>query len=63
MKEKAENELRGILGYTEDNFVSIDFIQDPSPPSSTPRQASNPAPRFVKVVAWYDNEMGDTLTE
>ena len=40
MKKASENELKGILGYTDEAVVSSDFLGDTHPPSSTPRPAS-----------------------
>ena len=64
MKEAAEGELKGVLGYTEDEIVSSDIlgstygsifdatltmiVEDPT------------GAQHVKVVAWYDNEMSFT---
>ncbi|GAB54789.1 glyceraldehyde 3-phosphate dehydrogenase [Glaciecola punicea ACAM 611] len=58
MKTAANGELKGILGYTEDAVVSNDFIGDTH--SSVFDAAAGIAltDTFVKVVSWYDNEMG-----
>ena len=50
--------MRGILGYTEESLVSTDFVGDPR--SSVFDRAAGIAlsPKFVKLVAWYDNEWG-----
>jgi glyceraldehyde 3-phosphate dehydrogenase len=58
MKSASENELKGILGYTEDDVVSSDFIGD-SRTSIFDAKAGIPlTDKFVKVVSWYDNEWG-----
>ena len=58
MKEASEGSLNGILGYTEDEVVSSDFIHDPR--SSIFDAGSGMAlnDRFFKLVSWYDNEWG-----
>jgi len=58
MKHASENELKGILGYTEDAVVSSDFIGDPRTSIFDAGAGIMLNPNFVKVVAWYDNEMG-----
>jgi glyceraldehyde 3-phosphate dehydrogenase len=58
MKKASENELKGILGYTEDAVVSSDFIGDPRTSIFDAEAGIMLNPNFVKVVAWYDNEMG-----
>lgn len=57
LKQAAENELKGILGYTELPLVSSDF--NGSPLSSVVDASTTDAKgRLVKVLAWYDNECG-----
>ena len=58
MKEAAEGELKGILGYTEEPLVSVDF--NGSDLSSIVDGLSTRVieGRMIKVLAWYDNEMG-----
>jgi glyceraldehyde 3-phosphate dehydrogenase len=58
MKHASENELKGILGYTEDAVVSSDFIGDPRTSIFDAEAGIMLNPNFVKVVSWYDNEMG-----
>jgi len=50
--------LKGILGYTEDAVVSADFMSDPRSSIFDAKAGIQLSPQFVKVVAWYDNEMG-----
>jgi len=58
MKYASENELKGILGYTEDAVVSSDFIGDPRTSVFDAEAGIMLNSNFVKVVSWYDNEMG-----
>jgi glyceraldehyde 3-phosphate dehydrogenase len=58
MKEASEGELKGILGYTEDDVVSQDFLGDARTSIFDAKAGIALNDRFVKVVAWYDNEWG-----
>src|SRR5690606_18418229 len=58
MKDASEGELKGILGYTEDDVVSQDFLGDPRTSIFDAKAGIALNPHFVKVVAWYDNEWG-----
>jgi glyceraldehyde 3-phosphate dehydrogenase len=58
MKEASEGELKGILGYTEDDVVSSDFIGDSRTSIFDAKAGIALNDSFVKVVAWYDNEWG-----
>jgi len=58
MKKASENELKGILGYTEEAVVSSDFIGDSRTSIFDAEAGIMLNPNFVKVVSWYDNEMG-----
>jgi len=58
MKEAAEGELKGILGYTEDAVVSSDFLGDPRTSIFDAKAGIALTDTFVKVVSWYDNEIG-----
>lgn len=58
MKEASEGELKGILGYTEDDVVSSDFIGDARTSIFDAKAGISLNDNFVKVVAWYDNEWG-----
>lgn len=57
-KEASEGELKGILGYTEDEVVSSDFIGDARTCIFDAKAGIALNDSFVKVVAWYDNEWG-----
>ncbi len=56
MKAAAAGELNGILGYTEDKVVSMDFRTDPRSSIFDATACIGLNPNFFKVVAWYDNE-------
>ncbi|HPN88508.1 MAG TPA: type I glyceraldehyde-3-phosphate dehydrogenase [Candidatus Omnitrophota bacterium] len=58
MKRASEGELKGILGYTEDEVVSTDFLGDFRTSIFDAKAGIMLNPNFVKVVSWYDNEMG-----
>ena len=58
MKHASENELKGILGYTEDDVVSSDFLSDPRTSIFDAKAGIQLNEHFVKVVSWYDNEWG-----
>jgi len=58
IKAASENELKGILGYTEEAVVSSDFISDPRTSIFDAEAGIMLNPNFVKVVSWYDNEWG-----
>lgn len=56
MKKASENELKGILGYTDEDVVSSDFITDPRTSIFDAKAGISLNDNFIKVVAWYDNE-------
>lgn len=58
MKKASENELKGILGYTEDEVVSSDFLGDARTSIFDAKAGIALTDTFVKVVSWYDNEIG-----
>ena len=58
MKEAAEGELKGVLGYTEDAVVSSDFLGCPLTSIFDANAGVYLTDKFVKVVSWYDNEIG-----
>ncbi len=58
MKAAAEGELKGVLGYTEDAVVSSDFLGDARTSIFDANAGVYLTPNFVKVVSWYDNEIG-----
>ena len=58
MKAASEGELKGVLGYTEDEVVSSDFLGDSRTSIFDAKAGISMSDNFVKVVAWYDNEWG-----
>ncbi|MDG1572699.1 type I glyceraldehyde-3-phosphate dehydrogenase [Robiginitalea sp. M366] len=58
MKEASEGSLKGILGYTEEDVVSQDFIGDARTSIFDAGAGIELSSRFFKVVSWYDNEAG-----
>lgn len=58
VKKASENEMKGILGYTEDDVVSSDFIHDPRTSIFDAKAGIALNDNFVKLVSWYDNEWG-----
>lgn len=58
MKEASEGELKGILGYTEDDVVSSDFLGDARTSIFDAKAGIALTDKFVKLVSWYDNEWG-----
>lgn len=58
MKAASEGAMKGILGYTEDEVVSNDFIGDTRTSIFDAKAGISLNDNFVKVVSWYDNEMG-----
>lgn len=58
MKAAAEGDMKGILGYTEEELVSTDFITDPRSSIFDANAGIELNSNFFKVVSWYDNEWG-----
>lgn len=58
VKECAEGELRGILAYTDEEVVSSDFVGDSHSSIFDAKAGIALSDRFVKLIAWYDNEYG-----
>jgi glyceraldehyde 3-phosphate dehydrogenase len=58
IRKASENELRGILAYTEDEVVSSDFIGDSHSSIFDAKAGISLNDNFVKLVSWYDNEFG-----
>ena len=58
IKKASEGELKGILGYTDEDVVSSDFITDPRTSIFDAKAGIALTDTFVKVVSWYDNEWG-----
>jgi glyceraldehyde 3-phosphate dehydrogenase len=58
VKAASEGELKGILGYTDEQVVSSDFIHDPRTSIFDANAGIALTDTFVKLVSWYDNEWG-----
>ncbi len=58
LKKASENEMKGILGYTEDDVVSQDFISDSRTSIIDAKAGIGLNSTFFKLVSWYDNEYG-----
>ncbi len=59
MKKASEGEMKGVLGYTEDQIVSSDIIGDPrSSIFDAGASITMDSGKFAKVISWYDNEWG-----
>ncbi len=58
MKAASEGELKGVLGYTDEEVVSSDFIGDARTSIFDAKAGIQLSSTFVKVVSWYDNEWG-----
>lgn len=58
MKNASENELKGILGYTEDQVVSQDFVSEPRTSVFDASAGLELNSNFFKIISWYDNEFG-----
>jgi len=58
MKEASENELKGVLAYTEDDVVSQDFVSETHTSIFDAGAGVELNPNFFKIISWYDNEFG-----
>ncbi|KAG0168504.1 hypothetical protein DFQ30_004706 [Apophysomyces sp. BC1015] len=58
VKKASENEMKGVLGYTEDEVVSTDFVGDAHSSIFDAKAGISLSGNFVKLVSWYDNEFG-----
>ena len=58
VKEASEGSMKGILGYTDEDVVSSDFLTDPRTSIFDAKAGIMLNPNFVKLVSWYDNEWG-----
>jgi glyceraldehyde 3-phosphate dehydrogenase len=57
LKEKADNELKGVLGFSDLPLVSADYIKDPRS-SIIDGLCTDAIEKTVKIISWYDNEWG-----
>ena len=58
LKKASENEMKGVLGYTEDLVVSQDFISDSRTSIIDAKAGIGLNSTFFKIISWYDNEYG-----
>jgi len=58
MKNASEGPLKGVLGFTDEDVVSQDFVSCPYSSIFDAQAGIQLSPKFVKVVSWYDNEWG-----
>jgi len=58
IKAAAEGPMKGILGYTEEELVSTDFIHDARSSIYDSEASIILNPNFIKLISWYDNEWG-----
>jgi glyceraldehyde 3-phosphate dehydrogenase len=58
MKKASEGSLKGILAYTDEPLVSVDFLSNPNSAIVDGLSTKVIGDNFVKVLAWYDNEWG-----
>jgi glyceraldehyde 3-phosphate dehydrogenase len=58
IKKASENEMKGIIGYTDEQVVSQDFVGDTRTCIFDKQAGIMLSPTFVKLIAWYDNESG-----
>lgn len=58
VKKAADGELKGIVGYTDEDVVSTDFLTDPRTCIFDAKAGIALTDDFVKLIAWYDNEWG-----
>ena len=61
MKKASETYLKGILGYTDDEVVSTDFVHDSRSSIFDAGSGIQMSSRFFKLISWYDNEWGYSL--
>jgi glyceraldehyde 3-phosphate dehydrogenase len=58
MEHASEGEMKGILGVTDEELVSSDFLGSDYSAIFDKRAGIALSSRFYKLIAWYDNEMG-----
>ena len=58
IKDASENEMAGVLGYTDEGVVSQDFVSEPRTSVFDANASMGLNDNFVKIVSWYDNEFG-----
>ena len=58
VKRRSEGDMKGFLGYTDEDLVSTDFKSWPVSSTFDAKAGIGLNPTFVKLIAWYDNEWG-----
>ena len=58
IKKASNGEMKNVMGYTEEAVVSSDFIGSRTASTFDAEAGIMLSPTFVKLVSWYDNEMG-----
>ena len=58
IKKSSLNKLKGVLSYTEEKLVSMDFNHDPHSSIFAADQTKVLEKKMVRVLSWYDNEWG-----
>ncbi len=58
VKEASEGSMKGIMGYTDEDVVSTDFVSCPLSSIYDAKACIELNPRFFKLISWYDNECG-----
>lgn len=58
IKQYSEGEMKGIMGYTEDEVVSQDFVSEPRTSVFDAKAGLALNSNFFKLISWYDNEFG-----
>lgn len=57
-KKASEGSMKGFLGYTEDEIVSLDIVGNPHSSIVDAKSCMEMSSRFFKIISWYDNEWG-----
>jgi glyceraldehyde 3-phosphate dehydrogenase len=58
LKAMSEGRMKGIMNYTDEDVVSVDFNHDPASSTVDSKMTKVIGGNFAKVIAWYDNEWG-----
>ena len=58
MKKAAEGPLKGILQYSDEDLVSVDFVKNPHSSIFDAMFTKVGEPNLIKILSWYDNEWG-----
>jgi glyceraldehyde 3-phosphate dehydrogenase len=58
VKSRANGDMKGFLGYCDEDLVSQDFVTNPISSTFDAKAGIMLNPQFVKLIAWYDNEWG-----